>query len=199
MSATPTPATNNVTVHMLRDDLDHVPQYPLPPGYRFRLYRDGDDTTWTDLHIAGEPYIAFTPEIFVREFGQHRDALYDRMYFVETENGLPVATITAWWARDRYAGVDRAIIHWVLVHPDHRRRGLTKPMMTHAMARMAQDNFFTAMLGTSTGRTWALKVYLDFGFHPHPLEMAEKPEVIAAWQVVQSQLHHPLLAQWLPR
>jgi len=198
MNAAPEPTTDNVSVHMLRDDMTHVPQHYLPPGYRFRAFRDGDDVTWTDLHIAGEPYGTFTPETFVHKFGQHRDALYDRMVFVETEQGLPVGTITAWWQRDKYADVERALIHWVLVHPDHRRRGLTKPMMTHAMARMAQDQYTSAMLGTSSGRIWALKVYLDFGFHPHPVEMAEKPDVAAAWQVVQTRLGHPLLAQWLP-
>ena len=35
------------------------------------------------------------------------------------------------------------------------------------------------MLGTSSDRTWALKVYLDFGFYPDPAEMKAKPEVAA--------------------
>ncbi len=198
MSTVPSTPTGNVSVHMLRDDMAQVPQYALPSGYRFRRYRDGDDATWTALHVAGEPFIQFTPDIFVREFGQNRDALYDRMYFVETDQGTPVATITAWWARDKYTDDERGLIHWVLVHPEHRRHGLTKPMMTHAMAHLVRD-YPTAMLGTSTGRIWALKVYLDFGFHPHPVEPAVKPEVTAAWQAVQDHLHHPLLAAWLPR
>jgi GNAT superfamily N-acetyltransferase len=197
MSKPPVPPTDNAPVHMLRDDMAQIPQYTLPIGYRFRPFRDGDDATWTALHVAGEPYINFTPEIFVREFGQNRPALYDRMVFVETEQGTPVGTITAWWTHDRYADVERGMIHWVLVHPEHRRRGLTKPMMTHAMARLAQE-YASAMLGTSTGRVWALKVYLDFGFYPHPGELAAKPELIPAWQNVQKQLQHPLLAAWLP-
>ena len=200
MSTTSETSLDNVIVDMLRDDLDNIPQFSLPPGYRFRPFRDGDDVTWTDLQTAGEPFLEVTPELFVREFEQHHDALYDRMFFVETEQGTPVATITAWWQRDKHANnVERSIIHWVLVHPDHRRRGLTKPMMTHAMARMAQDPYPTAMLGTSTGRTWAIKVYLDFGFYPHPLEMEAKPEVVAAWQILQRRLNHPLLAKWLPQ
>ncbi len=197
MNTAPESALVNVDVEMLRNDMNNIPQAELPPGYRFRPYRDGDDATWTALQLAGEPFLALTPETFEHEFGQHRDALYDRMFFVETDEGLPVATITAWWKRDRYAGVERSIIHWVLVHPDHRRRGLTKPMMTRAMARMAQDPYPSAMLGTSTGRVWALKVYLDYGFHPHPAELVGKPEVAAAWQAVQTQLQHPLLAKWL--
>ena len=46
--------------------------------------------------------------------------------------------------------------------------GLRKPMMTRAMQRLAESHP-NAMLGTSTGRIWALKVYLDFGFYPDPL------------------------------
>jgi hypothetical protein len=69
-------------------------------------------------------------------------------------------------------------------------------MMTHAMTRLAASHP-TAMLGTSTGRTWALKVYLDFGFYPDPDELEAKPEVRDAWQALQTRLNHPLLAHSL--
>jgi hypothetical protein len=53
------------------------------------------------------------------------------------------------------------------------------------------------MLGTSTGRIWAIKVYLDFGFYPDPREIEAKSEVIEGWQQLQTQLNHPLLAKSL--
>jgi GNAT superfamily N-acetyltransferase len=189
-------ATTNVSVHMIRDDMVDFPQYQLPAGYRFRMYRDGDDVTWTNLHIAAEPFFEVTPELFVREYGEHRDALPDRMFFVETETGEAIASISAWWERDRHNPTEPGRIHWVVVHPNHQRRGITKPMMTRAMQRLAASHP-SAMLGTSTGRIWALKVYLDFGFYPDPAEFESKPEVIAAWRQVQEQLNHPLLAKSL--
>jgi GNAT superfamily N-acetyltransferase len=187
---------SNVNLHMVRDDMVGFPLFALPAGYRFRMYREGDDATWTELHVAAEPFIKVTPELFVREYGGHLDVLPDRMFFVETDAGDPAGSISAWWERDRTNPGERGRIHWVVVHPNYQRRGLTKPMMTRAMQRLAMSHP-SAMLGTSSMRTWALKVYLDFGFYPDPMEMAAKPEVVEAWRSVQQRLNHPLLARWL--
>jgi GNAT superfamily N-acetyltransferase len=81
------------------------------------------------------------------------------------------------------------------VHPDHQRRGISKAMMTSAMHRLAQSHA-GAILGTSSGRPWAVKVYLDFGFHPLAAQLQE-PEVLAGWRYVQSVLHHPAIEKWL--
>lgn len=189
-----TPA--NVSVKMVRDNLSDIPLHELPAGYRFRPYEAGDEVTWTELHVAAEPYINVTPDLFIREYDANRDVLPDRMFFVETSEGEPVASISAWWEQDRYHPSEPGRIHWVVVHPSHQRRGLTKPMMTRAMQRLALSHP-SAMLGTSSGRTWALKVYLDFGFYPDPAEMTSNPDVAAAWRGVQERLNHPLLAKHL--
>jgi len=181
---------------MMRDDLNDFPTYKLPAGYRFRMFRDGDDKTWTDLHLSAEPFIRVTPELFVREYDAHRAVLPDRMFFVETEDGEAAGSISAWWAPDRYDQTERGLIHWVIVHANHQRRGIAKPMMTRAMQRLAAS-YTNAMLGTSSERIWAIKVYLDFGFYPDPTEMETKPEVAAAWRRVQGQLNHPVLARSL--
>jgi GNAT superfamily N-acetyltransferase len=191
------PAPENVDVDMVRDDIVGFPQVELPRGYRFRMWRPGDDATWTAIQLAAEPYIKVTPELYVRQFGAHEDALPDRMFFVETDAGEAVASITAWWERDRYNPDERGRIHWVVVHPAHQRRGITKPMMTAAMTKLAQ-HYRKAMLGTSVGRVWAIKVYLDFGFYPDPNQW-EKPEIREGWHRVQAQLNHPSLAHWIDR
>lgn len=189
-------ALKNVKVYMVRDDMADFPRYELPPGYRFRMFREGDDVTWTTLQAAAEPFFEVTPALFIREYDANRDALPDRMYFVETEAGEPAASISAWWERDRHNRSERGRIHWVVVHPDHQRRGITKPMMTRAMERLAASHP-SAMLKTSTGRVWAIKVYLDFGFYPDPVELESKPEVADAWLQLQSLLNHPLLEKSL--
>ncbi len=186
----------NVSVTMVRDDMANFPQYELPPGYRFRMFREGDDVTWTDLQAAAEPFFEVTPALFVREYGADLDVLPDRMFFVETDAGEAAASISAWWEHDRNNPNERGRIHWVVVHPNHQRRGITKPMMTRAMQRLAESHP-NAMLGTSTGRIWALKVYLDFGFYPDPAELVSKPEIVEGWRQVQDQLKHPLLAMSL--
>ena len=117
------------------------------------------------------------------------------MWFVETDEGTPVGSISAWWESGPDVPNDRGRIHWVVVHPEHQRRGLSKPMMTLAMNYMAEHHP-GAVLGTSSGRPWAVKVYLDFGFLPDPTQLVE-PETLQAWRDVQSVIEHPELEPFL--
>lgn len=188
----------NVEVHMVRGHLHAIPEYALPAGYIVRMYREGDAATWTALQMAAEPFITVTPALFDSQYGDALDALPVRMFFIETESGEPAASISAWWETDRFNPQERGRIHWVVVHPDHQRRGLTKPMMTLAMQRLAQFHS-AAMLGTHTSRPWAIKVYLDFGFLPDAAELIAKPEVATAWRALQAYLKHPILAAALER
>jgi len=181
----------DVAFNMNRPTMADFPIYALPAGYQFRTYQPGDDRTWTAIHLASEPFIKFDDSMFERQFGTQLDALPDRMYFVETDAGRAIASITAWWDANWRDTGDWGRIHWVVVHPDYQRRGLTKPMMTHAMRRLAQSHT-RATLGTSSGRPWAVKVYLDFGFAPDPAELAD-PKIYQAWQAVQAVIQHPSL------
>ncbi|MCB0131727.1 MAG: GNAT family N-acetyltransferase [Caldilineaceae bacterium] len=178
--------------HLVRDNFDAVPQHALPSGYTVRGYRPGDEVIWTALQRAAEPFFAIADELFEQQYGNAPDALPTRMWFVEDATHTAVATASAWWERDPADPADRGRIHWVAVHPTHQRRGLTKPMMTLAMNKLAQHHP-AAMLGTSSGRPWAVKVYLDFGFLPESRELAQ-PEIVQGWHDVQSILHDPRLA-----
>jgi GNAT superfamily N-acetyltransferase len=181
--------------NMVRADMANVPQYDLPPGYHFRPYRQGDGVTWQTLQRASEPFIPITDDYFMRQYGAHLDVLPDRMFFVETVDGETAGTITAWWEHNRFNPNERGRIHWVAVHPAHQRRGISKPMMTLAMHRLAQE-YTSATLGTSSGRPWAVKIYLDFGFLPDPNELSNA-SIYAAWLRVQTHLQHPALAPYI--
>lgn len=185
----------NLPVHMVRQDLKEFPHYPLPAGYRFRLYQPGDRAIWTRLQRAAEPFFAIENSLFQEQFGEFLHELPDRMTFVETAQGEPVATITAWWQADWRNTGDWGQIHWVAVVPEHQQQGLSKAMMTWAMERLARTHT-RAMLGTATGRVWAIHVYLNFGFLPLANELYE-PEGRNAWEQLQRRLRHPILAQWL--
>jgi len=194
MSAASLPT--NTSFDMVREHLRDFPHYELPAGYRFRDYQPGDDAVWTALNQAAEPFFEVKPDLWQRQFGNDEDALLGRMFFVMSAQDEVAGSITAWWERDRTNPNERGRIHWVMVHPAHQGRGISKAMMTRAMHRLAESHS-TAMLGTSAGRVRAVKVYLDFGFLPDAAEAAAKPAVLAAWQQVQQYLGHPALAQWL--
>lgn len=184
----------NTSVNMVCDPMTQIPAYTLPPGYHFRPYRPGDDQTWLLLQQATEPFIKITDDYFAGQFGSALAALPDRMFFVEMDDGIVAGTITAWWEHEQHDPNARGRIHWVAVHPQHQRRGLTKPMMTLAMQRLAQE-YPAAVLGTSSGRPWAVKVYLDFGFVPEPSELTD-PAIYAAWVDLQRLLQHPALQRF---
>lgn len=195
---------NGVTItdlylHMIRESLTDLPQWmathALPAGYRFRLYRPGDAEAWVDLHRIAEPFLDIKDDMFEQQFGGAEDALLDRMFMVETDAGKLVGSATAWWQTDWRGHADWGKVHWVVVHPDHQGRGLSKPLMVRVMQRLAQDHR-RAQLGTSTGRVWAIKVYLDCGFIPDPVELAEA-HFRNAWGEVQQVLDHTSLDAWL--
>ncbi len=178
--------------NMIRTTMDDFPVHNLPAGYRFRPYQIGDERTWTDIQIAAEPFIEFNDENFAKEFGDRLETLPNRMFFLETEANRAIGSITAWWDTNWRDTGDWGRIHWVVMHPDYQRLGLTKPMMTHAMRILAKHHT-RATLGTSSGRPWAVKVYLDFGFTPDLSELSN-PKILAAWQKVQAVIQHPQLA-----
>ena len=186
----------DVYFHMVRVDMAQIPRHVCPAGFRIRGYQPGDDLHWTALQYAAEPFVKITDELFEEQYGGNRAALPDRMWFVEADGAsTPVASISAWWESDWKDPKDRGRIHWVVVHPDWQGCGLAKPMMTVALNRLAQDHA-AAMLGTSSARPWALKVYLDCGFVPDPDEWRET-ECRAAWGDVHSVIGHPALEAML--
>jgi GNAT superfamily N-acetyltransferase len=186
----------NIFVHMIADPIATIPVYPLPDGYHFRPYRSDDEATWTAIQRAAEPFFAIEDGLFRAQYGDDEKSLGERMRFVERNDGTPAGTITAWWKDDWEGRGQWGQIHWVAVHPEHQRHGISKAMMTWAMQKLA-GHYPRAMLGTSTGRVWAIKVYLDFGFCPDPKGL-EQPVVLDAWRAVQTVLQHPRLDATLP-
>jgi len=182
-------------VHMIRPTMSDLPAWRLPEGYRFRVYREGDIDVWLALHLDAEPLFRIEKQHFDHSFGARREALLDRMFFVQTIAGEDVGTVTAWWEDDWNGRGAWGQIHWVVVATAHQRRGLAKPMTTHALRRIAQDHP-RAMLGTDTRRPWALKTYLDCGFIPDPAER-DLQQAVQGWESVQRILQHPAIEQWL--
>ncbi len=187
----------DIEISMVRDDIDNVPILDLPAGYAFRNFQLGDEFTWTEIQRASDPFNVIDDGLFEREYGSAIDALPARMWFVMTEEGEAIGTISSWWEHGPERPGDRGRIHWVAVRPDHQRRGISKPMMTKALTEMAEHHA-GAVLGTSSGRPWAVKVYLDFGFRPDPADLSD-PRKLHAWHDVQEVIDHPALRTLLTK
>jgi len=177
-----------VPVIMIREDLRGIPQCPMPDGYRMRSFRRGDRATWVRVEQASEPWGALDENTFDREFGNSLSVLARRQLFLVAPDGSDVGTITAWYTR-RHLARPWGRIHWLAIMPEHRRRGLSKSMMTVAMNRLRALGHRRAMLATDTRRIVAIRTYLDFGFVPD----MTTGDAERAWRLVREQLDHPAL------
>ena len=182
----------NYGVTMIRQHMNHIPEFPCPEGFNVRNYRPDEGHIWTRIQRAAEPYITIDDGLFDREFSRDFKAMEDRSFFLITDDGEEIGTITAWWQSDWRGerGGEWGQIHWVAIHPDYQGRGLSKPMMSVAMNRL-KESHERCFLGTATKRIVAIKVYLDFGFYPD-LRAENSQE---AWEQVASVLEHPILKE----
>ena len=176
----------NYSVRMIRKNMENIPQFPIPEGFAIRNYRRNEGYIWTRIQKAAEPYMNIDDGLFTREFKRDFLAMEDRSFYLTTDTGEEIGTITAWWQDDGWGQ-----IHWVAIHPDYQGRGLSKPMMSVAMARLKQSHE-RCFLGTSTGRIPAVKLYLDFGFIPD----TSRENSREAWTEVASVLEHPTLEEF---
>ena len=153
----------HVSFLMRRPKGSPVPEYKLPAGYKFALYKPGDEGAWAAVETSVLEFEseAEALEYFNREFAPHLEALKQRCLFVE-HNGEKVATCTAWWCCP-----ERCLprLHWVAAKPDYQGLGLGKAIVSECTRRMISlDGDVDFFLSTQTGSHRAVKIYAKFGY-----------------------------------
>mmetsp|Transcript_3664 Transcript_3664/g.6548 ORF Transcript_3664/g.6548 Transcript_3664/m.6548 type:complete len:257 (+) Transcript_3664:17-787(+) len=215
LEATP----KNIEVHMLRPNLQDLPEWPVPQGFSLRRGPNPED--WVAIQRAAEPFlhISMTGEqegSWAAEFepgggnlpaGVDRAEALGHMFFlVDDANGLAVGTATAWrtsWHRqyrdmiknDPSYGSEFEIdadglIHWVAILPEYQGRGLSKPLLSAVLKSLgSMPGLKTATLGTGTARSMAIPLYLKAGFEP----MVFSPEEREGWRQLREGAKESLL------
>jgi GNAT superfamily N-acetyltransferase len=176
----------NVSVNMIRDSLEDIPNYPLPPGYSTRWYRAGDERLWVDVQSRAEEYLEITSELFVEQFGSDSRTLAERQCFLLDAQGEAIGTATA-WSDDDYCGQPYGQLHWVAMVPQAQGRGLAKPLLTIVLNQMVELGHARCYLGTSTARIPAINLYVKFGFVPH----VRNADDLAVWREIQHRVRTP--------
>jgi len=180
-------SVKNIEFCMVRTDLQGIPQFRLPEGFRMRTYHPGDENTWVKIQQISDDYNDVDLAEFYRTYGSNLNALEDLCFFVDTEEGETIGTSTAWFQKD-FLGRPWGRVHWVAIVPDYQGRGLSKPLLTQTMNRLA-DAHNKCYLVTSCLRIPAIHVYLKFGFRPFvKSELCEE-----GWAHVRRHLSHPFL------
>ena len=173
---------------LLKNDITEVPQYELPDGYRFVPYTDNDRDAWIDIEMSAKEFVSYEQglEAWNRYYAPRIDELYNRMFFIETDNGEKIATATAFYdiyGRDTTDGW----LHWVAVKREYQGRGLSKPLITYVLRVMNQLGYVYAKIPTQTTTWLACRVYMDLGFVPVEQNMKRNYE---GWRIIKALTEH---------
>lgn len=182
---------------MLEADIGNMPEIPLPEGYRYVFYQDGDRDQWIDIEKSAREFSAYEQgmDAWTRYYLSHTDELKHRMLFIENEAGEKIATATAFYDVFGKDTSGDAWLHWVAVRREDQGKGLSKPLITHAIQTMKQLGYTHAKIPTQTTTWLACKIYLDLGFRPIPQNLAHSRD---GWRIMKRLTNHPALAALSP-
>jgi len=151
-------------VEMVRRAGTTVPDYPLPEGFKFVFYKDGDEKDWARIETSVDEFDSEFAALlrFKKEFPETKE-LYRRCLFIETEDGKKIATATAWWSHvenKRYAW-----LHWVSVEDGYQGLGLGKALTSRVTQLLLEiEGDVDMYLSTQTWSYKAINIYKQFGW-----------------------------------
>jgi len=153
-------------LYMRRAPGTPVPAFPLPDGFRFSFYEDGDELEWARIEASVLEFSSeFAALLFFKEkFMPHADELRRRCLFIE-DGGGKVATANAWWSD--IEGGRRAWLQWVGVDPQYQGLGLGKALISRATGLMVElYGDVPVFLKTQTWSYKAIAIYQECGYRP---------------------------------
>lgn len=155
-----------IDVLMHRPPFQDVPDVALPAGYRFILFKQGDERHWAETEAS---VLEFDSPIdallyYQKAFLPFGTELERRCLFIENERGEKVATATAWWG---YAGRRRdPWLDWISVRPECQGKGLGKAIVGKVIQLCLDiEGERDIYLHTQTWSHRAIGIYKKFGFH----------------------------------
>lgn len=180
-----------------RKNLEDIPEYPLPDGFKFVLYKQGDRDAWIEIEKSAKEFDSYAAglDAWEKYYGGKDEELVQRMVFIENGDGEKVATASAFYdvfGRDKSGA---GWLHWVSVRRDYQGMGLSKPLIAHTLGVMRSLGYTHAKIPTQTTSWVACKVYLDFGFAPIPQNAVNSRD---GWRIVKALTNHPALSEFDP-
>ena len=100
---------------MLQADITGMAEIPLPDGYAYAFYRDGDRDAWIEIEKSAKEFSSYEEGLnaWKRFYADHTAELSNRMVFVVNPAWEKVATATAYYD---IRGIDQSgdgWLHWV--------------------------------------------------------------------------------------
>lgn len=180
---------------ILERDLEDLPKFQLPEGYRYVFFKPGDREHWIDIEKSAKELVSYEQgvEVWAKFYGGKDEELTERMVFIEAADGRKVATATALY---HIRGIDQSgagWLHWVAVHREYQGRGLAKPLISYVLGIMRSLGYTHAKIPTQTTTWLACRIYLDFGFRPIPKNALHNRD---GWRIVKTLTNHEALADF---
>ncbi len=181
-----------VSLVMERLDMENLPEYELPEGFRFVFYQPGDRDAWINIEHSAKELADFEHGVKTWEqyYGAVENTLHNRMIFIENAAGEKVATATAYYDENGELPPERGQVHWVAVRRDHQGMGLARPLLAHTLKVMKERGHTEAVLHTQTTSWVAVRLYLQFGFRPVPENAVAGRD---GWRIIKALTNHPSL------
>lgn len=171
-------------------DLNNIDEYPLPFGYRFVKFQDGDEKDWVEIEKSSGEFLSFEEgmEAFNLYYGECYEELKKMCLFIENDKGEKVATSTAFYLDKEVDGIT-GNVHWVSIKSEYQGKHLSKPLIAETLKLMRDLGHKKTMLHTQTHTWLAVKVYLDMGFTPYNVK-----DSYLGWQIIKKLTNYDVLS-----
>src|SRR5689334_13078467 len=98
-------ATEGIQVRMVRQHLDHIPEFSLPSGLSLRFYKTGDIENWLRIQKAADLHTKdINHELFRHYFGSDDNMISQRQLFLIDSQQCAIGTATAWFDENFQGG-----------------------------------------------------------------------------------------------
>jgi RimJ/RimL family protein N-acetyltransferase len=172
---------------MALDNLDDIPAYPFPEGFKLETLGTRD---FYELHKRTGPTRQIDKDIVEVQYRGDRSALSDRCLFLFNKNEIIGAGI-AWWnpnvLNERWGVVD-----WLSINSQYQAMGLSRPFLSAVLKRISNDDH-QCYADTQTNNLAAIRLALSFGFKPK----YNSKSGLSLWRGVARKLNHVKLTKLL--
>lgn len=151
---------------MVKYNMLSIPDYKIPDGFSIRHFKKGEESAWADLEYLNSEFDTKEQALahFYKEFGSDTRIIEKYCIFMLNKKNEVVGTSIAWQDYD-FQGVLYGRLHWVSIHPDFQDRGLSKPLISLTLKKLAEYHN-KVYLTTLPTNFIAIKIYIGFGFMP---------------------------------
>ena len=108
----------------------------VPPGYRLRTWREGDQKNWARIQKEagefGDMTLSQAEKWFLQEYGERKEELSFRCLFAESMDGEADGVCMAWTEEGTDGGLIPSL-HWLAVRDAKKGQGIGTALVREAL------------------------------------------------------------------